>query len=141
MRVTPEDITPGSLRPMEMFVFGSNESGLHGAGAARIAVDDFRARMGQGFGHAGQTFAIPTKDWEIRTLELDDISFYVRRFIAYANLHRKLKFFVTQIGCGLAGYTPEEIAPMFASCLKMKNVYLPQSFIDVIKKLEYEKNN
>ncbi len=133
MRITPEDIK--SLKKDEVFVFGSNESGIHGAGAALVAFNEWGAALNKGFGFSGQTFAIPTKDWDIELLTLPTINFYVDRFISFArrNYSIRWKFLVTQIGCGLAGYTPEQIAPFFKECLDMKNVWLPQTFIDILK--------
>lgn len=95
------------------FVFGSNESGVHGAGAARFAYEKKGARYGKSYGHYGDSFAIPTKDEYIETMPLDRIRQYVEGFLAYAKDHRKVKFQVTAIGCGLAGYKHEDIAPMF----------------------------
>lgn len=134
-RVTPEDIQ--NLKGNEVFVFGSNELGLHGSGAARMA-RKWGAEYGQGFGMMAQSFAIPTKDWEIEQLPLEMIEFYVKRFIAFADRHMsaRWKFYVTKIGCGLAGYTPEDIAPMFKEAMSIKTVYLPQEFIDIINSLE-----
>lgn len=96
-----------------VFVFGSNESGIHGAGAAKFAYEKKGARWGKSYGHYGDSFAIPTKDEYIETMPLDRIQEYVQGFLAYARGHRKLKFQVTAIGCGLAGYKHEDIAPMF----------------------------
>lgn len=96
-----------------IFVFGSNEAGIHGAGAAAFAYAKRGARYGFGYGHSGDSFAIPTKNEDIRTLPLDIINAYVCGFLAYATGKRKLKFMVTRIGCGLAGYTDADIAPMF----------------------------
>ena len=96
-----------------IFVFGSNEAGIHGAGAAAFAYAKRGARYGFGYGHSGDSFAIPTKNEDIRTLPLDIINAYVCGFLAYASGKRKLKFMVTRIGCGLAGYTDADIAPMF----------------------------
>lgn len=96
-----------------VFVFGSNEAGVHGAGAARTAYEKHGARWGKSYGHYGDSFAIPTKDENIQTLSLDRIRLYVDGFIAYAQGHRKVQFKVTRIGCGLAGLRDEEIAPMF----------------------------
>lgn len=136
MQVTPEEIK--KLLSHEVFVFGSNESGIHGAGAARFAVESLGAEWGIGFGHIGQTFAIPTKDWDIKTLPLPVIEFYIKRFIAYTKAKdvNWLNFYVTRIGCGLAGYKAEQIAPFFAECLDQENIYLPPDFIDIIKSLE-----
>jgi hypothetical protein len=96
-----------------IFVFGSNESGWHGAGAALHALT-LGARTGQGFGPSGQTFAIPTKDWGVRTLPLMVIQGYVHRFLEYAALRNgQDEYQVTAIGCGLAGYSHEEVARLF----------------------------
>lgn len=104
-----------------IFVFGSNTAGIHGAGAAKFAYKNKGARYGKGYGHHGDSFAIPTKDENIKTLPLAQIHEYVRGFIAYAKDHRKQQFQVTRIGCGLAGYKDQDIAPMFleapANCL------------------------
>ena len=97
----------------EIFVFGSNELGVHGAGAALYAKDKYGAAWGMGFGPSGRSFAIPTKDWDIERLPLSAIEAYVNRFIAYANHQHTLSFKITQIDCGLAGFTKEEIAPLF----------------------------
>lgn len=96
-----------------IFVFGSNEAGIHGAGAANTAYEKHGARWGFSYGHIGDSFAIPTKDEDIQTLPLIRVKQYIEGFIAYAYGHRKLKFKVTQIGCGLAGFTKEQIAPLF----------------------------
>ncbi len=129
-RITPEKIE--KLENYQIFVFGSNELGLHGAGAAKIAYEQFGAVRNQGFGHRFDTFAIPTKDWNIKTLPLHIIHFYVNRFIAYAKSETNLIFLVTEIGCGLAGYTPEQIAPLFLEAKLYDNIYLPKSFWDVL---------
>lgn len=126
MRISPENIV--KLKENEIFVFGSNESGIHGAGAAKLAHNRFGAVAGQGFGFSGQTFAIPTKDWNIQTLNLTIIGFYINRFIDFARKRKDLKFLVTEIGCGLAGFNPEDIAPLFAGAEFLDNVYLPESF-------------
>lgn len=97
-----------------IFVFGSNESGRHGAGAARHALDFCGAQMGKAFGLQGRSFAIPTKDASIRnTLPLEKIKEYVDEFLAFARLHRDMSFQITPIGCGLAGLKQEQIKPMF----------------------------
>lgn len=95
----------------EIFVFGSNEFGIHGAGAAKAALS-YGAKRFIGFGPVGRTFAIPTKDWDIESLPLETIEFYVDRFLAYAKNNNNI-FFMTRIGCGLAGYKDSDIAPMF----------------------------
>ena len=129
MDYTPDSIT--SLKKGEIFVFGSNESGIHGAGAAAFAEQRFGAKRGQGWGLAGKTFAIPTKDWRIMQLPLSAIKFYIGRFVAFASDNPQYKFYVTKIGCGLAGFTVEDIAPLFL-CYKLpSNVILPKDFVDV----------
>ena len=96
-----------------IFVFGSNLAGIHGAGAAKYAERYYGAKKGIGEGLAGKSYAIPTKDKKIRTLPLDTVSVYIERFKIFANANPKLLFQVTRIGCGLAGYTDEQIAPLF----------------------------
>lgn len=97
-----------------IFVFGSNEGGHHGRGAAKYAYDHKRAEMGIGYGHTGNSFAIPTKDRSIRnTLSLTAIQAYVKGFLWYAHGRPDLSFQVTCIGCGLAGLKHKDIAPMF----------------------------
>lgn len=97
----------------KVFTFGSNTAGRHGAGAALTAYKKHGARYGCGFGHYGNSFAIPTKDRNIKTLPLTSIKAYVDGFKAYAADHPELTFQMTRIGCGLAGYKDEEIAPLF----------------------------
>lgn len=96
-----------------IFVFGSNEAGIHGAGAALEARKNHGAKLGIGFGHVGNSFAIPTKDENIKTLPLSTIKKYVQMFLAYAESTPEETYQVTRIGCGLAGYTDADIAPMF----------------------------
>lgn len=104
-----------------IFVFGSNEAGIHGGGAARVAYDKHGARYGKSYGHYGDSFAIPTKNEDIDTMPLDRVMDYITGFLAYAKGHRKLTFQVTQIGCGPAGFQSCHIAPLFkdapANCL------------------------
>jgi hypothetical protein len=104
-----------------IFVFGSNESGIHGAGAAKVALEQHGAVYGQGFGQAGNSFAIPTKDWRIQTLPYATIKEYVNRFIVFARFNPDLTFQITQLGCGLAGLRADVMATMFkyapANCL------------------------
>lgn len=97
----------------KIFVFGSNLAGIHGAGAARFAVINHGARYRQGIGLQGTSYGIPTKDHRINTLPLCEINPHVQNFIAFAKEHPELTFQVTRIGCGLAGYTDTDIAPMF----------------------------
>ena len=95
------------------FIFGSNLSGIHGAGAAKFALSRAGAMWGHGVGIQGNSYAIPTKDKNIRTLPLDKIMEYVDDFIAFAQDNFEDTFFVTAIGTGLAGYSHADIAPMF----------------------------
>lgn len=125
-RITPENIT--SIAENEVFVFGSNLSGRHGKGAAKTALG-WGAKWGQADGIQGKTYGIPTKDAAIkRTLRIDEIKPFVDDFIEWAKHHTVNTFYVTEIGCGLAGYKPKEIAPLFAECVNLKNVKLPQRF-------------
>ena len=109
-----------------MFVFGSNLAGRHGKGAALFARQRRGARYGQGEGFQGNAYAIPTKDVQLRTLHLDQIKRHVDRFLAFAADRADLCFQVTAIGCGLAGYSPRQIAPMFAHA--PLNCTLPSEF-------------
>ena len=96
-----------------VFVFGSNTMGVHGAGAAKTAVQKHGAQFGKSYGHYGDSFAIPTKDEWLETLPTEHIMYYVAGFLAYAKDKRKLNFKVTCIGCGLAGKTDKEMAELF----------------------------
>src|ERR1700749_2235204 len=110
----------------EIFVFGSNLAGRHGKGAALGARNKYGAVTGVGVGFRGSSYAIPTKDWDIKTLPLEKIEYYVAQFIAFAVTHPHKTFRLTPIGCGLAGYSPKQIAPMFANA--PANVLLPEEF-------------
>ena len=120
-RITPDFIT--HLEPNEIFVFGSNLAGFHGGGAARIANEQFGAEWGVGVGRTGQCYAIPTMQGGVETIRP-----YVDEFIVYAKQHPELVFLVTRIGCGIAGFTDEQIAPLFAEARDMKNVALPEGW-------------
>lgn len=120
-RITPEHIT--SLKSNEIFVFGSNLAGAHGGGAAYLAYQRFGAVMGQGVGLQGQSYAIPTMQGGANT-----ILPYVEEFIAFAQQHPEMTFLVTKIGCGIAGFTPREIAPLFAGAVNVPNIHLPMDF-------------
>ena len=120
-RTTPEFIT--SLEPNEVFVFGSNLRGMHGGGAAYIAYRKFGAVMGQGVGLQGQSYAIPTMQGGVETIRP-----YVDEFIAFAKQHPELTFLVTRIGCGIAGFTNEEISPLFAQAHDVENIVLPEGW-------------
>jgi len=132
MRETPELVK--KLNPNEIFVFGSNQSGRHGKGAARTAMG-WGAIYGQAEGLQGRTYGIPTVNASIsRSLSVEEIRPYVDRFIAFAKEHPKLIFLVTEIGCGLAGKTVKEIAPLFESAVDIENIYLPARFWRKLKK-------
>jgi hypothetical protein len=124
----------------EIFCFGSNLSGIHGAGAAKTAMDLYGAKWGKGVGHHGRSYAIPTKDERIRTLPLESVAKYVTDFIAYARQNPDLTFYVTKIGCGLAGFKESDIAPLFVDCLTLDNVLLPRDFLNLIAKDGYDEN-
>ena len=124
-RITPEWID--TLKDNEIFVFGSNLAGMHGGGAARVARLRFGAVLGNGVGIQGQSYAIPTMQGGVETIRP-----YVDDFIAYAQQHPSLHFLVTPIGCGIAGFEPEDIAPLFEGAKAVKNISLPESFWEVI---------
>lgn len=115
MNITPDNIT--ELKENEIFVFGANQFGRHGEGAAKTAMK-WGAKYGQGFGIQGQTFAIPTMTGQFKQLSLEKIEDYVQRFIEYAANHPGLKFFVTELGCGLARFDAKDIAPFFRVAIK-----------------------
>lgn len=119
-----------------IFVFGSNLAGIHGAGSARKAKEKYGAIQFQGEGLQGDSYAIPTKDERLKTLSLTDIEHYVNRFIKFAELHNDWTFRCVAIGCGLAGYKPEQVAPFFRYC--PENVHLPTDFIKVLNRIERE---
>ena len=118
IRTTPDRIT--SLQPNEIFVFGSNLRGMHGGGAAYVAYRNFGAIMGQGVGLQGQSYAIPTMQGGVETIRP-----YVDEFIEFAKQHQNLTFLVTRIGCGIAGFTDEEISPLFEKAHEVGNIILP----------------
>lgn len=119
MRVSPDNIQ--SLQPNEVFVFGSNLAGSHGGGAALVAYRKFGAIWGQGVGLQGQSYGIPTMHGGV-----EKIKPYVDEFIAFARQHQDLVFLVTRVGCGIAGFTDNEIAPLFSEAKQLENVYLPR---------------
>lgn len=116
-----------------IFVFGSNVMGIHGAGAAKYALENHGAKWGVGFGHQGNSFAIPTKWTPYKRMDLATIKNFVMLFIEYAERNPTRTFQVTTIGCGLAGYTPEDIAPMFLT--SPSNVLLPEEFTNALSSL------
>lgn len=125
-RVTPSWID--DLQENQVFVFGSNLAGMHGGGAARVARLRFGAVMGNGVGMQGRSYAIPTMQGGTKTIRP-----YVNDFIAYAKEHSELTFLVTPIGCGIAGFEPEDIAPLFEEASNMENIWLPKSFWKVLE--------
>lgn len=120
-RITPEFVE--SLDPGQIFVFGSNLQGAHGGGAARLAYNRFGARWGVGAGMTGSCYAIPTMQGGVETIRP-----YVQDFVAFAARNPQWKFLVTRIGCGIAGFTDAEIAPLFSEAAGLENVALPLSF-------------
>jgi hypothetical protein len=130
MRVSSSNIN--ELNENEVFVFGSNGQGDHLGGAARIANQKFGAIMGQSEGFQGQSYGINTMDG------LEVMTEQIKRFVKYAKQFEKVpvKFLVTEIGCGIAGYEVDEIAPLFIEASKLENVYLPLSFWNYIHQLQ-----
>ena len=126
---TPDRIT--ELKPKEIFVFGSNLAGAHGDGAAWLAYNRFGAIWGQGTGLQGQSYGIPTMQGGVETIRP-----YVDEFISFAKTRPDLKFYVTQIGCGIAGFRVGEIAPLFQAAVDVENIILPQAFVEVISRSE-----
>lgn len=125
-KYTPGHIT--SLAANEIFVFGSNLEGAHGGGAAYIAYRSFGAVWGQGVGLQGQSYGIPTMQGGVETIRP-----YVDDFLQFASEHPEYLFLVTRIGCGIAGFDTEEIAPLFREALPMENVLLPRDFVAVLE--------
>ena len=123
-RVAPDKIE--SLESNEIFVFGSNASGYHGGGAAAFAMHKFGAIWGQGEGLQGQCYAIPTMEG------MDNMKAAIERFTQFADQHPELRFLVTRVGCGIAGYSVREVAPLFKGCISLENVALPSDFWDVL---------
>jgi len=126
MKFTPENIR--HLEPNQIFTYGANAAGIHGAGAAKLALK-WGAKMYE-YGLNGQTYGIPTKDRQIYTLPLDKIQLHVNDFLATAFSHQEYEFLVTKIGCGLALYQPKDIAPLFKIIKTgvFENVILPEEF-------------
>jgi hypothetical protein len=113
-----------SLQPGEIFVFGSNTAGAHGGGAARFAHDRFGAVWGQSEGLQGQSYGIDTM------AGLPVFEEQAGRFVEFAREHPELRFLMTEVGCGIAGYTPQQVAGFFRGA--PENVVLPESFIAVL---------
>lgn len=125
--------TPGRISELEeneIFVFGSNLAGAHGGGAARLAYDCFGAVCGEGVGLHGRTYAIPTMQGGVETIRP-----YVDEFIRFAKENAHLTFLVTRIGCGIAGFRDEEIAPLFREAIDVQNIVLPREFVECNKRV------
>lgn len=125
-RIAQDRIT--KLKDNEIFVFGSNLQGNHAGGAAAIAAKQFGAIWGQGVGLQGQSYAIPTMHGGV-----EEIKPYVDEFMEFAKQNPHLKFLVTRIGCGIAGFTEEEMAPLFAEGANVENIYMPDTFWEIIE--------
>lgn len=135
LKISPRLIN--ELKDDEVFVFGSNESGVHGGGAAKTALK-FGAKHGEALGLQGKTYAIPTVNASVtHKLPIEKVNKYVEEFLSFAKENKDKKFFVTEIGCGIAGFRISDIAPMFKCVVEKENeyenVYLPESFIKFIK--------
>lgn len=122
---TPERIV--ELESNQIFVYGSNLMGFHGGGAAKVAMNYFGAVWGQGVGLQGQSYAIPTMQGGVETIKP-----YVDDFISFAKNNPDLTFFVTRIGCGIAGFRAKEIAPLFAEAIDVDNIILPEDFVRIL---------
>lgn len=123
---TPDMIS--ALAENEIFVFGSNLAGAHAGGAARVAHVRFGAVWGQGVGLQGQSYAIPTMQGGVETIKP-----YVDEFVSFAAEHKEYKFLVTRIGCGIAGFMPDDVAPLFVGAMDLENVILPRDFVEVLE--------
>ena len=126
-RISSDRIT--ELKDNEIFVFGSNLEGRHGGGAALLAYRKWGAVWGHGVGLQGQCYGIPTMHGGP-----EKIKPYVDEFIEFARNHKELNFLVTEIGCGIAGFSTEDIAPLFVRAIDVENIYLPKRFVDIIER-------
>lgn len=136
MRITPSRIN--YLNSNEIFVFGSNMAGSHGGGAAYQALQNGWAKPGKGYGlvmadDRSGGYAIPTLGFHLESISLKWIKYHVDHFIEFAIRHQNLHFYVTALGCGIAGLQVSQIAPMFKGCDKMGNMSLPREFLDYFK--------
>jgi hypothetical protein len=134
LKITPQTIT--KLKKNEVFVFGSNLNGDHLGGAAKLALDKFGAINGQAFGIQGQSFAIPTLDKQMVRQNLWDLEEEVKKFAFHVHQMPDKHFLLTEIGCGIAGFSPQDIAPLFAQLFKdnPKNISWPRRFVDILSK-------
>lgn len=122
----------GTMPDTAIFVFGSNLAGIHGAGAAKAAHLYKDADYGVGIGFTGKAYAIPTKDYDIETLPMTAIQFFVKQFAHVSHHLRQTEFFVTRVGCGLAGYTDAQIAPLFKYC-NPQNCSMPENWKEYLE--------
>lgn len=129
-KFTPNKIA--NLEDNEIFVFGSNLDGLHGGGAARVAYQKFGAQWGKGVGMQGKSYGIPTMHGGVEVIKP-----YVEDFIEFALSHKEYTFLVTRIGCGIAGFSANEIAPLFAKAINAENILLPMDFVQVLESLKF----
>lgn len=142
MKITPDKIQfnrpdgKGFLEPGQAVVFGSNLAGYHGAGLAKEVFKnlEFPWKQGFGFNEDKNAFAFPTKDADIQPLPLKDIKYYTYLLEEYIVKYKNIEFLITEVGCGLAGYEPKDIAPMFKKISKLPNVSLPKRFWEIINK-------
>lgn len=132
-RTTPSNVT--KLEPDQIFVFGSNLAGIHGAGAAFYARHNFGACPGEGVGLTGDCYAFPTKDRNIQTLPIDKIAYRTNGLEKAVTRNPDKTFLITAVGCGLAGYTVNDIAPLFRKLSTYQNVWLPAEFWEVLGRL------
>jgi len=124
---TPDNII--SVEQDEIFVFGSNDAGRHGRGAAKVALS-FGAKYGRGEGLQGNSYAIPTKDRNLKVKSLFDIQISINTFLKFVEDHAELHFLLTKVGCGEAKYTIDQIAPLFKKGRHLTNLSYPQEFIE-----------
>lgn len=122
------------LKYNEIFVFGSNLLGRHGRGAAKQAMK-WGAIYGRGNGLQGRTYAIPTKNYKLQTLAIEQIKMFVDMFINFAKTNPQLIFLVTEIGTGLANHKKENIAPLFKDAINIQNIHLPFSFWNILSSI------
>lgn len=126
------------MNKIEIFVFGSNLAGRHGRGAANDALKYHGAIYGQGEGLQGRSYAIPTKDADLKTLPLEKIKNHVITFLVHAEQNPNNTYFITRVGCGLAGYTDEDMAPLFK--YSPYNVVLPENWLKILERSYYDNN-
>ena len=125
---TPDPMDADLVKATGIFVFGSNRAGQHAGGAARFAADQLGAEWGVGEGRTGFCYALPTKGHQFTDLTIEEIRAHVDRFIDHASEHRNQTFWVTKVGCGIAGWKVSDIAPLFARAADLRNVKMPIEF-------------